>query len=91
MPKRGAEQVVQLSKIRIRESLRARLAEAARQSGTTMNAEIERRLEESFQDLPMKVATALFDLGVRGKRRPRKPSILEEAWAAAAAEKEGKK
>jgi Arc-like DNA binding domain len=45
--KREKAQVVQF-KLRIRESLRARIEVAARKSGISMNSEIERRLEESF-------------------------------------------
>jgi Arc-like DNA binding domain len=48
MQKREKTQIVQLSKVRIPESLRARLEKAARQSGISLNSEIRRRLEASF-------------------------------------------
>ena len=48
--KREKNQIVQLSKIRIRETLRAKLEKAARQAGASINSEIERRLEASFRD-----------------------------------------
>jgi hypothetical protein len=48
MQKREKTQIVQLSKLRIREELRAQLEKEARRSGTSLNGEIERRLEASF-------------------------------------------
>src|SRR6478736_1868325 len=47
MEKRDKNQTVQL-RLRIRESLRARLEKDARRSGISLNAEVERRLEASF-------------------------------------------
>ena len=45
MPARKPNDVVQLSKIRIRESLRKKLAKAAEINATTLNGEIVRRIE----------------------------------------------
>jgi hypothetical protein len=50
MEKREKSQTVQL-RLRIRESLRARLEKVARRSGMSLNDEVERRLEASFDDV----------------------------------------
>jgi hypothetical protein len=47
MVKRAKGQVVNL-RLRIRESLRARLEKDARRTGISLNAEVERRLEDSY-------------------------------------------
>jgi hypothetical protein len=49
MPRKKTD-VVQLSKIRMREELRSKLARVAEKKGTTLNAEIVDRLEQSFAD-----------------------------------------
>jgi hypothetical protein len=48
MPARKKTDVVQLSKIRMRESLRARLKRDADKKDITLNAEIVDRLEQSY-------------------------------------------
>ena len=48
MPARKKIDIVQLSKIRMREALRARLASDAEKKGVTLNAEIVDRLEQSY-------------------------------------------
>jgi len=48
MVPRKKTDVVQLSKIRMREALRARLASDAEKKGVTLNAEIVDRLEQSY-------------------------------------------
>lgn len=48
MVARKKTDVVQLSKIRMREALRARLARDAERKGVTLNAEIVDRLEQSY-------------------------------------------
>ena len=48
MPARKKTDVVQLSKIRMREALRAKLARDAEKKGITLNAEIVDRLERSY-------------------------------------------
>lgn len=48
MVTRKKTDVVQLSKIRMRESLRARLARDAEKKGITLNGEIVERLEQSY-------------------------------------------
>ena len=50
MVKREKTQVVQF-KLRIRESLRAKLEKSARQSGISINSEMERRLEASYDPM----------------------------------------
>jgi hypothetical protein len=50
MVTRKRSDVVQLSKIRMRESLRQKLARHAEGNGLTLNAEIVRRLERSLLD-----------------------------------------
>ena len=47
MAKRAGTDIVQL-KLRIRETVRARLAAAAKLNGVSLNSEIAKRLEESF-------------------------------------------
>jgi hypothetical protein len=47
MIKRDKNQIVGL-KLRIRESLRAKIEKAASASGISMNSEMERRLEQTF-------------------------------------------
>ena len=47
MAKRAGTDIVQL-KLRIRETVRARLAAAAKLNGVSLNSEIARRLEASF-------------------------------------------
>lgn len=42
--------------LRIKESLRAKLADSARQQGNSLNAEMARRLEQSIRDEEMEVA-----------------------------------
>jgi hypothetical protein len=49
MEKRAKDQVVNL-RLRVREALRAQLEKAARRKGISLNAEVEARLERSFQD-----------------------------------------
>ena len=48
MVTRKKTDVVQLSKIRMKEALRARLARDAERNGTTLNGEIVDRLEKSY-------------------------------------------
>jgi hypothetical protein len=48
MATRKKTDVVQLSKIRMREALRARLARDAERKGITLNGEIVERLEQSY-------------------------------------------
>ena len=48
MVARKKTDVVQLSKIRMREALRARLARDAERKGITLNGEIVERLEQSY-------------------------------------------
>jgi hypothetical protein len=48
MATRKKTDVVQLSKIRMREALRAKLARDAEKKGVTLNAEIVDRLEQSY-------------------------------------------
>jgi hypothetical protein len=48
MVTRKKTDVVQLSKIRMKETLRARLARDAERNGTTLNGEIVDRLEKSY-------------------------------------------
>jgi hypothetical protein len=48
MGKRASGQIVNL-RLRVRESLRARLEKDARRSGISLNAEVERRLEASHR------------------------------------------
>jgi hypothetical protein len=52
MEKRAKGQTVQL-RLRIRESLRARLEKDARRGGISLNAEVERRLEASYTQPPL--------------------------------------
>jgi uncharacterized protein (DUF1778 family) len=52
MRKRAGTEIVPI-KLRIREDLRARLARAAENLGHSLNSEMTRRLEESFQREPM--------------------------------------
>jgi len=49
MPARKKTDVIQLSKIRMREVLRSRLAKDAEKKGVTLNAEIVDRLERSYE------------------------------------------
>jgi hypothetical protein len=49
MPARKKTDVIQLSKIRMREVLRAKLAKDADKKGITLNAEIVDRLERSYE------------------------------------------
>lgn len=50
MKTRPDHAIVQLSKVRLKEPLRAALERTAADRGVTMNAEIARRLEQSFRD-----------------------------------------
>ena len=50
MVSRKASDVVQLSKVRMRETLRRKLERDARRNKTTLNAQIVRRIEDSFLD-----------------------------------------
>jgi hypothetical protein len=52
MEKRTKDQTVNL-RLRIRESLRARLEKDARRAGISLNAEVERRLEASYTTPPL--------------------------------------
>jgi hypothetical protein len=69
MVARKKTDVVQLSKIRMKESLRARLARDAERNGTTLNGEIVDRLEQSYakeaEDLR---DSAIIDMLVDHKR-----------------------
>jgi Arc-like DNA binding domain len=56
MPPRKKTDVIQLSKIRMRESLRAKLAKDAERKGITLNAEIVERLEQSYEKAPRDAA-----------------------------------
>ena len=47
MAKRAGTDIIQL-KLRIRETVRAQLAAAAKRNGVSLNSEIARRLEASF-------------------------------------------
>jgi hypothetical protein len=63
MVTRKKTDVVQLSKIRMREELRRRLAREAERKGTTLNAEIVERLEQSFaREAHTMRDTAIIDL-----------------------------
>jgi Arc-like DNA binding domain len=65
MVTRKKTDVVQLSKIRMREELRRRLAREAERKGTTLNAEIVERLEQSFaREAHTMRDTAIIDLMV---------------------------
>jgi hypothetical protein len=48
--KRKASDTIQLSKIRMREDLRRRLAKDAERKGVTLNGEIVERLDRSYRD-----------------------------------------
>jgi hypothetical protein len=62
MPRKKTD-VVQLSKIRMREELRSKLARVAEKKGTTLNAEIVDRLEQSFADEAKELRdSAILDL-----------------------------
>ena len=68
-------------KLRIRESLRARLeAEAARQQ-TSLNAEMVRRLEDSFDDKPRaNLATATRDFATSAQDLRQIATRIETEW-----------
>ena len=64
MVTRKRSDVVQLSKIRMRESLRQKLARHAESAGLTLNAEIVRRLEQSLldEDILTELRNSLADI-----------------------------
>ena len=64
MATRKRSDVVQLSKIRMRESLRQKLARHAEGNGLTLNAEIVRRLEQSLldEDILTELRNSLADI-----------------------------
>ena len=64
MVTRKRSDVVQLSKIRMRESLRQKLARHAEGNGLTLNAEIVRRLERSLldEDILTEIRTSLANM-----------------------------
>ena len=63
MAERNPTDIVQLSKVRMRESMRKRLARQAELNGRTLNAEITRRLEDSFdRDFKKDLNTAIIEV-----------------------------
>lgn len=66
MVARKKTDVVQLSKIRMKEALRARLARDAERNGTTLNGEIVDRLEQSYANETQAMRdSAIIDMLVR--------------------------
>jgi hypothetical protein len=66
MVARKKTDVVQLSKIRMKEALRARLARDAERNGTTLNGEIVDRLEQSYANEAQAMRdSAILDMLVR--------------------------
>jgi Arc-like DNA binding domain len=63
MVARKKTDVIQLSKIRMREALRAKLARDAEKKGITLNAEIVDRLEQSYEKAVRD--SAIIDMLVR--------------------------
>jgi len=63
MAARKKTDVIQLSKIRMREALRAKLARDAEKKGITLNAEIVDRLERSYEQAARDAA--IIDMLVR--------------------------
>ena len=68
MATRKKTDVVQLSKIRMREELRSKLARVSEKKGTTLNAEIVERLEQSFADEAKELRdSAILDMMIATK------------------------
>ena len=66
MVARKKTDVVQLSKIRMKEALRAKLARDAERNGTTLNGEIVDRLEKSYTSETQALRdSAIIDMLVR--------------------------
>jgi hypothetical protein len=98
MVARKKTDVVQLSKIRMTESLRARLARDAKRNGITLNGEIVDRLEKSYANEAQSMRdSAIVDLLVDRDKSERwrpllsllakNPELLDQKFSAEAAMK----
>lgn len=69
-------------KLRIRESLRARLAAEAERNRVSVNSEMTRRLEASLEDKPRAtLATAAEDYGTSARDIRQVTTEMENEWA----------